>query len=104
MNDDYNDYSLMFKALSDMNRILIVDYLMGSERCACEILEQLNISQSTLSYHMKLLTESNIVIARKEGKWMYYSLNNEVLETLNQFFTKLLKGNLSVISKENCDI
>lgn len=82
MNEKYNDYALMFKALSDPNRLLIIDYLLDGERCACKILDQLQISQSTLSYHMKLLCESKIVYARKDGKWMHYTLNPTIFEEL----------------------
>jgi ArsR family transcriptional regulator len=82
MDKMYNEYAIMFKALSDPNRLLIIDYLLESERCACEILERLQISQSTLSYHMKILCDSAIVNARKEGKWMHYSLNKDKIEKL----------------------
>lgn len=82
MDKMYNEYAIMFKALSDPNRLLIIDYLLDSECCACKILDQLQISQSTLSYHMKILCDSTIVNARKEGKWMHYSLNKDKLEKL----------------------
>jgi len=97
VNEKYNEYALMFKALSDPNRLLIIDYLIDSERCACKILEQLQITQSTLSYHMKILCESKIVNARKEGKWMHYSLNKIKFEEL----TELLK-NFSI--KNSCSV
>ncbi len=82
MNEKYNEYALLFKALSDPNRLLIIDYLLESEYCACVILEKLQITQSTLSYHMKILCESTIVNVRKDGKWMYYSLNKTKFEAL----------------------
>ncbi len=87
MNEKYNEYALLFKALSDSNRLLIIEFLIDGERCACKILDQLHISQSTLSYHMKILCESEIVIGRKEGKWMHYSLNTEKLEELQYLLT-----------------
>ena len=87
--DKYNELALIFKALSDPNRLMILEYLKEGERCACVILEQLQITQSTLSYHMKLLTDSNIVNARKEGKWMHYSLNRERIGELNQYVSDL---------------
>ncbi len=83
--EKYNELALIFKALSDPNRLLILEYLKEGERCACVILEQLQITQSTLSYHMKLLTDSNIVCARKEGKWMHYSLNRERIGELQEY-------------------
>lgn len=83
--DKYNELAMIFKALSDPNRLMILDYLKDGERCACVILEQLQITQSTLSYHMKQLTDSNIVCARKEGKWMHYSLNRGRIRELYDY-------------------
>lgn len=89
MEEKLNKYAILFKALSDVNRLLIIDYLKGGERCACVILEQLQISQPTLSHHMKILCENDIVKYRKDGKWMHYSLNgdkfNEIMELLEEF-------------------
>jgi len=65
----------LFKAFSDENRLQILSMLKEGEKCACVILEELHISQSTLSHHMKLLCEAGIVSARKEGKWTHYSLD-----------------------------
>ena len=65
------------KALSDENRVKIIKMLTGGELCACKILEAFNITQPTLSHHMKLLTDCGLVSARKEGKWSYYAINCE---------------------------
>ena len=67
--------ALTFKALSDENRIRILKLLRSGEKCACKLLEELNISQPTLSHHMKILCDSALVIGRKEGKWMHYSIS-----------------------------
>ena len=67
----------LFKALSDPNRLAILALLREGEKCACVLLEQLQISQSTLSHHMKILCDSGIVTARKDGKWTYYSISQE---------------------------
>ena len=64
----------IFKALGDENRIHILRALHAGEKCACELLEELNISQPTLSHHMKILCETGIVQSRREGKWMHYSI------------------------------
>jgi len=65
----------VFKALCDPNRLTIVEMLQNGELCACQLLDKLNIGQSTLSHHMKSLCESGVVNGRREGKWMYYALN-----------------------------
>lgn len=82
MTGKYKEYAFMFKALSDPNRLLILKYLQDGEQCACIILDRLQITQSTLSYHMKMLTDCGIVNARKDGKWMHYSLNKDMLKKM----------------------
>lgn len=64
----------IFKALSDENRIRILRMLRSGEKCACKLLEELNISQPTLSHHMKILCDAGLVAGRKDGKWMRYSI------------------------------
>ena len=67
----------VFKALCDPNRLAILELLRGGEKCACVLLEQLELKQSGLSYHMKILCESGIVVSRQEGKWTHYRLSGE---------------------------
>jgi len=67
----------VFKAFCDVNRLRILDLLRSGEKCACVILEELEIAQSTLSHHMKILCESGIVDSHKEGKWTYYFFSDD---------------------------
>ena len=67
----------MFKALCDENRIKILKLLQSGEKCACVLLDDLHITQPTLSHHMKILCDSGIVIGRKDGKWMHYSISQD---------------------------
>ena len=69
--------TVIFKALCDENRVQIFRLLQGGERCACHLLEEMNLSQPTLSHHMKILCDSGLVVGRKEGKWMHYSISPE---------------------------
>ena len=73
----YREDARKIKALADENRLAIMMSLQQKEKCACYLLEELNISQSTLSHHMKLLCDSGLVDYRKDGKWMHYSLSEE---------------------------
>jgi ArsR family transcriptional regulator len=82
---EYKDYTRYFKALSDENRLKIVDMLSSGEICACVILQEFAITQSTLSHHMKILCDCSLVNARKEGKWMYYSLNKSTIKDIKSF-------------------
>ena len=83
----------LFKAFCDINRLTILGLLQTGEKCAYKLLEELNIGQPTLSHHMKILCDAEIVIGRKEGKWTYYSFNPKGVahakELLNQITTPL---------------
>ena len=74
MNGYKND-TIIFKALCDEKRLSILELLKGGEKCACVLMEELNIAQSALSYHMKILCESGIVTSRQEGKWTHYTIS-----------------------------
>jgi ArsR family transcriptional regulator len=85
MEQDYNRFTALFKALSDDNRLKIIDMLSCGEICACNILDGLEISQSTLSHHMKALEGCALVSSRREGKWTYYTLNGETVKVVLDF-------------------
>lgn len=65
----------MFKALCDPKRIAILQELQGGEQCACHLIDQLDIAQSALSYHMKILCESGLVESWSVGKWTHYQIS-----------------------------
>ena len=79
------DVALICKALGDSNRLQIVKMLSGGEKCACNLLERFEITQPTLSHHMKTLCECGLVEVRREGKWSHYSLNGETLAAFQAF-------------------
>lgn len=100
MNTTYEDYAKVFKAFCEENRLRILELLRGGEKCACELLEDFNIGQSSLSYHMKILVESGVVESRQEGKWIYYTISKkgskyaaELLNILTTTDTKNSNGN-----------
>lgn len=86
---NYSEKALILKAFCDENRLQILELLHGGEKCACRLLEEMDITQPTLSHHMKILCDSGVVTGRKEGKWMHYSLSKEgmmrVKEILGEF-------------------
>ncbi len=75
MVSDYTKDIKIFKALCDENRLCILKLLKGGEKCACVLVEEMQIGQSALSYHMKILCDSGIVESRQEGKWTHYKLS-----------------------------
>lgn len=79
--------SAILKALSDPTRLKIFRILQSGKTCGCKILENLNISQPTLSHHMSVLCKCNIVIAEKQWKWNYYSINFDKLTKLTDYLT-----------------
>lgn len=99
--EDYIEFTNIFKALGDPKRAMIVNMLSCGELCACNILEKFKMSQSTLSHHMKLLRECGIVKGRTEGKWTYYTLDEETIEKTKQFFDSITSDKEDCICKEN---
>ena len=89
MNKVYISYARIFKAMSDENRLKILDYLLEKDQSASELLDQMDFGQSTLSHHMKLLIYAGIVEARKTGKWTIYHLNpsgyNKMIEWMKRY-------------------
>ena len=83
------DVALICKALGDSNRLQIVKMLSEGEKCACNLLERFEITQPTLSHHMKTLCDCGLVEVRREGKWSHYSLNCETLAAFQAFIGKL---------------
>lgn len=71
----YTRQAEIFNALADERRLRVLAMLKGCERCACAIKDTLDLPQSSLSYHMKILCDSGLVTARRDGKWTYYSIN-----------------------------
>lgn len=65
------------KAMSDANRLRIIEMLSSCEKCGCELLEELQVTQPTLSHHMKVLSDCGLVSSRIEGKWHHYSISSE---------------------------
>jgi ArsR family transcriptional regulator len=87
-----NDYLRVFKALSDAKRLRVLELLLDGEKCACILLEDLNISQPTLSHHMKILCNSGIVTGRPVGKWVYYSINDAGCEYAKGLLSQLVES------------
>lgn len=100
MNLNYDANAKIIKALSDPNRLKIIDILSCGERCACDILEHFDFTQPTLSHHMKVLMECGIVECRKEGLWCHYSLNSANSNKLILFLMNLITDTDDCICKD----
>ena len=99
MDTDYKGYALMMKALGDESRVKIFDMLTKGELCACKVLEEFNITQPTLSYHMKILCDCGLVNGRRDGIWIKYTINKEAYDRLKGFIDKVDPGSFDASSK-----
>lgn len=81
-----------FRALGDGHRLRILDLLAETEMNAGELLEQVDVVQSTLSHHMKTLCESGLVRARKRGKWTLYTVDREAVSSAREYLTRYMEA------------
>ena len=86
---DTMDVVKIGKALSDENRVKILQMLIDGEKCGCKLLEAFEITQPTLSHHMKILCDSGLVDARKDGKWSHYSVNRDVVREFEKYISDM---------------
>lgn len=91
METEHQENAKVFKALCDPKRLAILEQLRSGEKCACVLQEPMDLTQSGLSYHMKILCESGIVVSRQEGKWTHYRLSasgrDRAINLLQQIIT-----------------
>jgi ArsR family transcriptional regulator len=71
------EVSQICKAMSDANRLRVIEMLTTGEKCGCDLLDELHVTQPTLSHHMKVLSDCGLVTSYREGKWHHYSINCE---------------------------
>jgi ArsR family transcriptional regulator len=84
-----SEIAALFHALSDPIRLDVIDLLSGGERCVCELMGELEMAQSRLSWHLKTLSDAGIICGRREGRWNYYSLNHDALDDARQCLGEL---------------
>ena len=84
--------ALWFHALSDETRVEIIEMLSHGERCVCDLMGSLDAAQSRLSFHLKTLKDAGLVTDRREGRWMYYTLNQEALDDMVEFIRGVRPG------------
>ncbi|WMI79941.1 ArsR/SmtB family transcription factor [Anaerotignum sp. MB30-C6] len=87
MENTHEKCAKVFKAFCDEKRLAILELLRSGEKCACVLIDQMEIGQSSLSYHMKILCESGVVDSRQEGKWTHYRLS----ESGSKYASELLQ-------------
>jgi ArsR family transcriptional regulator, arsenate/arsenite/antimonite-responsive transcriptional repressor len=96
----------LFHALSDETRLGVLEMLRNGERCVCELQDELDAAQSRLSFHLKVLKDAGIVIDRKDGRWVHYSLNPAVFGELREIIGDLKPSRRALAVKQDdacCD-
>lgn len=85
MSSSYHKFDNLLKIICDESRLTILEQLQNDEKCACQLLDTLDIGQSTLSHHMKILCDSGIVQSYKKGKWTHYFIRQENMGIIKDF-------------------
>lgn len=84
----------LLHALGHANRLKILEFLKNGEKCNCDIYPELNLEQSNLSRHMKILQEAGIVTARKQGLKVYYQVIDNRIYDIMDIVTEIVKTKL----------
>jgi ArsR family transcriptional regulator len=92
----------LFHALSDPTRLSILQRLRMGERCVCDLTDALDAAQSRLSFHLKVLKDAGLVIDRKDGRWMYYTLSTEALAEVGEVADALAAAPTAAERRTGC--
>lgn len=101
MDSKHKKNAKVFKAFCDEKRLAILELLQTGEKCACVLMDKLEITQSGLSYHMKILCESGVVDSRPDGKWVYYRISEQGSRYAAQLLIALTTPTTAV--EQDCD-
>jgi ArsR family transcriptional regulator, arsenate/arsenite/antimonite-responsive transcriptional repressor len=92
----------LFHALSDETRLEILEHLRSGEQCVCDLMESVGAAQSRLSFHLKVLKDARLICDRPEGRWVYYSLNEEGVRALEEVARTLKERPARKASRSRC--
>jgi ArsR family transcriptional regulator len=92
----------LFHALSDQTRLSILQRLRFGERCVCDLTDALDAAQSRLSFHLKVLKDAGLVTDRREGRWMYYTVNAEALAELGELVQSMASAPSPAERRSGC--
>ena len=92
----------LFHALSDQTRLSILQRLRFGERCVCDLTDALDAAQSRLSFHLKVLKEAGLVTDRREGRWMYYTLNTDTLAQVSELVAAMASAPSAAEQRSGC--
>ncbi|MEB3256063.1 MAG: metalloregulator ArsR/SmtB family transcription factor [Synechococcaceae cyanobacterium] len=81
---------LLLRALADPIRLQVIEALADGERCVCDLTAELGLAQSKLSFHLRVLREAGLLVARQSGRWVIYRLQSEAIERLQAWLGELV--------------
>ena len=102
MATSYEERAKVIKALCDERRQRILELLHSGEKCACVLIDEMDMPQSSLSYHMKILCDSGIVTSREEGKWTHYQISKQGSEKAIELLKKITAVSESSTECKGC--
>lgn len=88
----FREYSAVYLALSDENRLAILELLADGERCLCDVSESLGISNALASHHVKRLREAGLVVTERRGAWLHCSLDSTTVQAAAEALQDLATG------------
>ena len=92
----------LFHALSDETRLALLDQLSAGERCVCELTDAMKAGHSRLSFHLKVLKDAGLLLDRRDGRWMYYTINPEAIEALEELVDGLKRSAKTAARSGRC--
>jgi ArsR family transcriptional regulator len=92
----------LFHALSDQTRLSILQRLRFGERCVCDLTDALDAAQSRLSFHLKVLKDAGLVTDRRDGRWMYYTLNTDSLAEAGELVESMASAPSAAERRSGC--
>lgn len=99
---DLTRAAALFQALSDQTRLSIIQRLRFGERCVCDLTDALDAAQSRLSFHLKVLKEAGLVTDRRDGRWMYYTLNTDALAEVSELVDAMASAPSAAERRSGC--
>tara|TARA_B100000427_G_scaffold290595_1_gene266918 strand:+ start:72 stop:383 length:312 start_codon:yes stop_codon:yes gene_type:complete len=88
----------LLKALAEPIRLEIIESLSTGEKCVCDLMQETDLAQSKISFHLKVLKEAGVITDRQSGRWVYYQLDTRTLKSLQNWIKRLRKGCLNEVS------
>ena len=89
---DTDQAQRLLKALSDPLRRRVLEQLSSGERCVCDLTESMALSQSRLSFHLKVMKDAGLLVDRQKGRWVYYRIQPEALNALQMWLHELTRS------------